>query len=161
MAAFAEPVLRSATIHITPVRDAGTALGRSGLAVPSAGHLPRRTRIEAVVETPLASLAHQAERRFTAWRGRSGKRYVASAFPLTDDAALGFADAVLIAVSADRRIVALREAGGFGAELGLARWRDWASLAGAAEIHVHLLAESDEARRDVMVDLTPVTGCLN
>jgi hypothetical protein len=147
--AFASPALRN------PLRrGADAASARAGIP----RHAARQARLDPVIETPLASLAHQSERRFTAWRGRSGKRYVASAFPLTDEAALGFPDAVLIAVSGDRRIVALREAGGFGEELGLARWRDWAALAGAEEIHVHLLADSEEARRSAMVDLTPMKG---
>ncbi|MGL4729139.1 MAG: hypothetical protein ACRCWO_10315 [Bosea sp. (in: a-proteobacteria)] len=150
--AFAEPALRTA-----PVRIADAAPARAGVPF---SHAPRM-RIDAVVETPLASLAHQGGRRFTAWRGRSGKRYIVSAFALADDTALGLSDAVLIAVSAERHIVAMREAGGFGAQLGLERWRDWAAIAGAVEIHVHLLAESDEARRDAMVDLTPLAGCLN
>ncbi len=151
------PALAALSLRDAPSRSRDAAPARAGI--------PRRPvdrhQREAAVETPLASLAGQGERRFTAWRGRSGKRYVASAFPLADEAALGFSDAVLIAVGADRGIIALREASGFGAELGLSRWRDWVALAGAVEIHVHLLAEDAEARRAAMVDLTPVSGCLN
>jgi hypothetical protein len=154
--AFAEPALRNG-----PLRIADAAPARAGIPFRRLSGRSSCPKNEAVVETPLASLAHQHERRFTAWRGRSGKRYVASAFSLADDAALSFSDAVLIAVSADRRILAMREAGGFGAELGLGRWREWAALAGAVEIHVHLLAESDEARRAAMVDLAPLAGSLN
>jgi hypothetical protein len=156
--AFAETALRTA-----PVRIADTAPARAGIPFSHA----RRAPPEAVVEMPLASLAyqsglaHQGGSRFTAWRGRSGKRYVVSAFALADDSALSLSDAVLIAVSAERRIITMRESGGFGEQLGLDRWRDWASMAGAVEIHVHLLAESDEARRDAMVDLTPLADCLN
>lgn len=151
------PALAELSLRDAPSRSHDAAPARAGIPRRSTGRQP----VEAVVETPLASLAGEGERRFTAWRGRSGKRYVASAFALTDEAALGFCDAVLIAVSADRRILALREASGFGAEPGLARWRDWVALAGAVEIHVHLLAEDAEARRAALVDLTPVTGCLH
>lgn len=111
-------------------------------------------------ETPLRSLAERRERRFTAWRGRSGRRYVASIFGAADDAALTFADALLIAVSADRRVLAVRESGPFGVEAASNRWRDAAIAAGAAEIHVHLLAETAEARRAALADLTPVLACV-
>lgn len=106
-------------------------------------------------EMPLRSTAMLAERRFTAWRGRSGRRYVASVFSVTDDHALGFSDAVLLAVTPERRIVAARESGPFGIEAALTRWRRSVALAGAAEIHVHLLAEDGLSRRAALLDLMP------
>jgi hypothetical protein len=106
-------------------------------------------------EMPLRSTAGLAERRFTAWRGRSGRRYVASVFPVTDDHALGFTDAVLLAVSADRRILAARDSGPFGIEAALTRWRRSVAMAGASEIHVHLLAEDGLTRRAALLDLMP------
>jgi hypothetical protein len=106
-------------------------------------------------EMPLRSTAGLAERRFTAWRGRSGRRYVASVFSVTDDHALGFTDAVLLAVSADRRILAARDSGPFGIEAALTRWRRSVAMAGASEIHVHLLAEDGLARRAALLDLMP------
>ncbi|TCR67222.1 hypothetical protein [Bosea sp. BK604] len=106
-------------------------------------------------EMPLRSTAGLAERRFTAWRGRSGRRFVASVFSITDDHALGFSDAVLLAVSAERRIIAARESGPFGIEAALTRWRRSVAMAGATEIHVHLLAEDGLTRRAALLDLMP------
>lgn len=106
-------------------------------------------------EMPMRSAATLGERRFTAWRGRSGQRYVASVFAVGDDHALGFTDAVLLAVSADRRILAARESGPFGVEAALRRWQRAVAVAGAAEIHVHLLAEDGVSRRAALLDLMP------
>lgn len=110
---------------------------------------------QAAREMPLRSTAGLAERRFTAWRGRSGRRYVASVFAITDDHALGFTDAVLLAVSGDRRIIAARDSGPFGIEAALTRWRRSVAMAGASEIHVHLLAEDGLTRRAALLDLMP------
>lgn len=106
-------------------------------------------------EMPMRSTAGLGERRFTAWRGRSRRRYVASVFPVADDHALGFTDAVLLAVSEDRRIVAARDSGPFGVEAALTRWRQAVIAAGAREIHVHLLAEDGVSRRAALLDLMP------
>lgn len=106
-------------------------------------------------EMPLRSAASLGERHFTAWRGRSGRRYVASVFAVTDDHALGFTDAVLLAVSANRRILAARDSGPFGIEAALTRWQRAAADAGASEIHVHLLAEDGASRRAALLDLMP------
>jgi hypothetical protein len=106
-------------------------------------------------EMPLRSTAGLTERRFTAWRGRSGRRYVASVFSVTDDHALGFTDAVLLAVSSDRQILAARDSGPFGIEAALTRWRRSVAMAGASEIHVHLLAEDGLTRRAALLDLMP------
>lgn len=111
--------------------------------------------LDAVREAPLRSTAHLAERRFTAWRGRSGRRYVASVYAIDDTHALGFTDAVLLAVSADRRIIAARDSGPFGVEAALGRWQRTVMDAGACEVHVHLLAEDGMSRRAALLDLTP------
>ncbi|AMJ63761.1 hypothetical protein AXW83_17370 [Bosea sp. PAMC 26642] len=107
-------------------------------------------------EMPLRSTAGLlSERRFTAWRGRSGRRYVASIFAAGDDHALGFTDAVLLAVAPDRTIIAARDSGPFGVEAALTRWRGAVRQAGACEIHVHLLAEDGISRRAALLDLMP------
>ncbi|CAH1668146.1 conserved hypothetical protein [Hyphomicrobiales bacterium] len=108
-----------------------------------------------VREMPLRSAASLGERRFTAWRGRSGRRYVASVFAIDDSHALGFTDAVLLAISPDRRIIAARDSGPFGVEAALGRWQRAILAAGAAEIHVHLLAEDGLSRRAALLDLMP------
>lgn len=110
---------------------------------------------QAAHELPMRSTAALGERRFTAWRGRSGRRYVASAFAIADEHALGFTDAVLLAVSPDRRILAARDSGPFGVEAALTRWRQAVLQAGASEIHVHLLAEDGISRRAALLDLMP------
>lgn len=111
-----------------------------------------------VREAPLRSAASLGERRFTAWRGRSGRRYVASVFSVDDSHALGFTDAVLLAVSADRRVIAARDSGPFGVEAALGRWQRSIMQAGACEIHVHLLAEDGVSRRAALLDLMPEAG---
>lgn len=112
-------------------------------------------RLVSAREMPLRSTAALGERRFTAWRGRSGRRYVASIFGVMDDHALGFTDAVLLAVSAEREVVAARDSGPFGIEAALTRWRQSVVAAGACEIHVHLLAEDGVSRRAALLDLMP------
>ena len=67
-------------------------------------------------------------------------------------------DAVLLAVTQDRRIIAARDSGPFGIEAALGRWRDSVVAAGACEIHVHLLAEDGMSRRSALLDLMPQTG---
>ncbi len=113
-------------------------------------------------EMPLRSLNAmgdtRASRRFTAWRGRSGRRYVTSVFAIHDPVGLSYADAVVLAVAPDRQIIAARDSGPFGVEAALGRWRDAAMSAGATEIHVHLLAEDTAGRRDALADLTPMLG---
>ena len=116
---------------------------------------PARRKSGAVTEWPLHSATPHAERRFTAWRGRSGRRYVASVFRVRDDSALTFVDAVLLAVCADRKVLAVRDSGPFGVEAALGRWRDQCIATGATEFHVHLLAEDADARRRALMDLTP------
>jgi len=115
---------------------------------PSAASLVAR-------EMPLRSTAGLTGKRFTAWRGRSGRRFVASVFAVGDDHALGFTDAVLLAVDSERRIVAAGDSGPFGVESALMRWRQAVAQAGATEIHVHLLAEDGVSRRAALLDLMP------
>lgn len=107
-------------------------------------------------ELPLRSLSSAHTSRFTAWRGRSGRRYVASSFGIHDSDALSFADSVLIAVNASRSIMAVREAGPWGVEAAVTRWRDEVVAAGAIELHVHLIAATPDDRRRAVADLTPV-----
>ena len=62
---------------------------------------------------------------------------------------------MLLAVSEDRQIIAARESGPFGIEAALTRWRRSVVLAGASEIHIHLLAEDGLSRRAALLDLMP------
>jgi hypothetical protein len=117
--------------------------------------VPARRPAGGVSEWPLHNATAHAERRFTAWRGRSGRRYVASVFRAHDASALTFVDAVLLAVSSDRKVLAVRDSGPFGVEAALGLWRGQCVAAGAAEFHVHLLAEDSESRRQALIDLMP------
>ena len=114
-------------------------------------------------DAPLGGLSSSAlSERFRSWRGRSGRRYVFSAFPLAD----GLehlpieGDAVVIAVLLEtdgvRRKLWVAETGGdprtfFQSE----RIRSLAA-ASRAELHIHLLADTAAARRAVVHDLDGV-----
>ncbi|GAB6842334.1 hypothetical protein HNR00_003544 [Methylorubrum rhodinum] len=90
----------------------------------------------------------------SAWRGRSGRRYVVGVHTIGFADAIDAVPAVLIAVSRnasgiaepmDARNVPTREA----AET----WISAAREAGATEIHVHRLAEGDDERDALVNDL--------
>ena len=96
---------------------------------------------------PLAALAGGAlAHRFHAWRGRSGRRYVFSVFDVKD--CPDYAGAVVAAVARDgdgtRRILALRP---------VDEAETWHVPKAAAEIHVHLPADSGCERASAMADL--------
>lgn len=145
----------AALAHRQPASRPGRAVFDRPQRDLFARDLPAEAPASRACEMPMRSAAALGERRFTAWRGRSGRRYVASVFAIGDDHALGFTDAVLLAVSADRRILAARESGPFGVESALRRWQRSVAVAGAAEIHVHLLAEDGISRRAALLDLMP------
>lgn len=69
----------------------------------------------------------------SAWRGRSGRRYVVGVHPVTAE---DHAPAVVLAVARDAA--------------GIARI---VTLSEATELHVHRLAETDEARAAMVEDL--------
>lgn len=92
--------------------------------------------------------------RLTAWRGRSGRRYVVGVHGSSEPEVADLTDAVVIAV--ERRddgtasvldVAAPRAASSRRARL---RWQSQMRARGATELHVHLLAE-DEAERDAVV----------
>jgi len=97
-------------------------------------------------ETEAESLAALADEplspRFCAWRGASGRRYIASVYEAR--ACPAYCDAALIVVAAEpdgrRRIVAR-----------LARTP--APVAGRLELHLHLLAATTAERRAALDDL--------
>ncbi len=114
-------------------------------------------------EMPLLSRAGDAARvgggpgdcRFSAWKGRSGRRYVVSCFAVGDEAALGYPDAVVIAVGPGRDVLGVRDAGPWGMAAALESWRDEMLAEGAVQLHVHLIAATVEDRRRAVADLTP------
>ena len=113
----------------------------------------------------LAALSGGLKQRFHSWSGRSGQRYVCSVIDRNDVCAMEelrhYSGAVVLAVRRDdaggKSIVAVGEAGHFpelfwcGA--AMARLLD----SGIAEFHVHLMAETPEARQAVLQDILGVT----
>lgn len=93
----------------------------------------------------------------SAWRGRSGRRYVVGVHPLTAAALEDLDDAVVLAVRRDAagfgEIVAAATTGphlGSGGRTWVARMQK----RGANELHVHRLAEDEDERNAVSDDLT-------
>jgi hypothetical protein len=125
----------------------GAAASRS--AVPSNG--------------PLTSLSGGSlAKRFHAWSGRSGRRYICSVFPVkADESEAGlpdFAGAIVIAVGIDadlRRPIAFFDSTGEASETSDLRHQflGEALAASAREWHVHLLATDPEHRQLVKADL--------
>ncbi|MCW2314691.1 hypothetical protein SAMN06265338_102417 [Rhodoblastus acidophilus] len=111
--------------------------------------------LAAACSRPLAALrATSLENQFHAWRGRSGRRYICSVHPLDGAPVFDCGRAVVAAV---------REAPA-GTEIAcvfqpddgeFAPWAQRARRCGASALHVHLLAETPEARADAAADLRP------
>ncbi|WP_406855408.1 hypothetical protein ABEG18_23190 [Alsobacter sp. KACC 23698] len=103
----------------------------------------RHVALRAGADTPLA-------RRFHAWRGRSGRRYVVSAYE--PGSAPDYAGMVALAV---RRGPdgGLRVTGAVAHEAGDAPLAALAPFRDADEVHLHLLAEDECARAVAASDL--------
>ena len=92
---------------------------------------------------------------FHYWRGASGRRYLHSVYTLIGCPALPRANYILVRRFED----GTREALAFGqtrddtASLNLAHLRHQGAKCGANEVHIHLLAESADARASVEDDL--------
>lgn len=91
--------------------------------------------------------------RLTAWRGRSGRRYVVQVHDLDFDwpvrTGAGLSFAVARGDDGRARIVAMTPEGAPPA------WRGRAWDAGARELHVHTLVDDEAGRNEVAADLTP------
>ena len=116
--------------------------------------------VDSPASSPLAALAGSAlARRFSAWNGASGMRYIWSVFALDDCPA--FADAVVLAVRSGwgdaREIVAAADTGPMPEHMIGGALLDFVRGCGANEWHVHLLCESPAARSAIVADLTK--GC--
>ena len=105
----------------------------------------------------MAGLRGSAAPSLSAWRGRSGRRYVVGVHDLVEAELAEIGEAVVIAVRRDEAGIAQAvaiAAVGRGARERLHRnWLARARQSGATEMHVHRLAESEEARRAVVTDL--------
>ncbi|THD45799.1 MAG: hypothetical protein E7774_07275 [Bradyrhizobium sp.] len=110
---------------------------------------------------PLAALAEEElSPRFFAWRGASGRRYIASIY----EARLcpAYCDAALIAVAHDaagrRRIIALADTGAFPEPVVARLAESLAPFAERLEFHLHLLATGADERRATLDDLAEAMG---
>lgn len=100
----------------------------------------------------------------TTWHGLSGKRYVCSVQRLTETAISDLADAVVIAVARDAegvaRIVAVASVGSSANRRARLDWLTLAGTEGATELHTYRLADTADARRAVVADLTDHASAL-
>ena len=93
----------------------------------------------------------------SAWRGRSGRRYVVGVHPLSETDILDVRDAIILAVRRDEtgsaRLIDITSAGPNARDRLRKSWMSTVRARGATEMHVHRLAESAEARRAIIEDL--------
>lgn len=132
---------------------------------------PRVTALRDVARPPLAGLPVREEPLRTtrdlrpssaiplsAWRGRSGQRYVVGVHALTAADPEAWCEAVVLAVRRDRagRAEVVELAAGEADEPGPrpAAFADRARERGATEFHVHRLAADAVGRRAVLADLS-------
>jgi hypothetical protein len=91
-----------------------------------------------------------------AWRGRSGKRYVVSVYPL-DAVDADYDGAVLMAVAREpdgsRRLMETRASPRLGLTGCNGRWLAAMRERGANELHIHLLAANAAAQLSAIDDL--------
>ena len=93
----------------------------------------------------------------SAWRGRSGRRYVVGVHELAEPDFAEVGEAVVIAVRRDDHGIALPVSVAASGRSPRERLhRNWIARArqhGATEMHVHRLAESEDERRAIVADL--------
>jgi hypothetical protein len=92
------------------------------------------------------------------WRGASGRRYVCSVYAIGEPPGFDFERAIVAAVRRGEdggAILFVFEPGPQAARDRFRQWTEKARQQGADEWHVHLLAESPEAREFALRDLTP------
>ncbi len=108
---------------------------------------------------PLASLERTGlENLFQSWLGASGRRYVCSVHSVDAAPEFDCARAIVLGVrkSAGQAEIAFVFQPGVEADgIGFRRWAQKAGACGVGEWHVHLLAESPEARDFALRDLSP------
>src|SRR5689334_5354620 len=93
----------------------------------------------------------------SAWRGRSGRRYVVGVHALDETELLDVTDAVVLAVRRGddgvAQVVAAAAAGKAPRERARLGWMSRVRARGATEMHVHRLAEDEAERLAVLADL--------
>ena len=102
-----------------------------------------------------AGLRSSPSLALSAWRGRSGKRYVVGVHALSEPELDEMGDAVVIAVRRDgagiAEMVSVASSGESPREHLKRTWFDRVRRSGATEMHVHRLAD-DAAQRSAIVD---------
>ena len=93
----------------------------------------------------------------SAWRGRSGRRYVVGVHELAEPDFSEIGEAVVIAVRRDEAGIALpvsvTTSGRSSRERLHRNWLARVRQGGATEMHVHRLAENEDERRAIVADL--------
>jgi hypothetical protein len=118
-----------------------------------------RARRAGVREERLRATAglRQAPLALSAWRGRSGRRYIVGVHSLDAAEILDVTDAVILAVKRDREgvahVVDVATAGSCPLEQARDRWMAAVREQGATEMHVHRLADGEDERRTIVQDL--------
>lgn len=118
----------------------------------------RLTR-SAVCEEPLRTAGSCYDKgllSLSAWRGRSGRRFVVVVHNLDTPDLVAEFPAVVLAVARDTcgraRLVAVRACQ--GGDPGFLGWLAACALLGAEEVHAHRLARSEIDREAIAADLT-------
>lgn len=98
----------------------------------------------------------------SAWRGRSGRRYVVGIHELAERELDDMGEAVVMAVRRDAtgvgELVAVTAAGRSPRERPHQGWIARARRGGATEMHVHRLAEDEAERSAIVADLDAGAG---
>jgi hypothetical protein len=106
-------------------------------------------------QTAPAPVAPDVPARLHFWRGASGQRYVHNVYSLMECPPLPRATYVLARrdENGPRKVLHIACATSEAPTLNLARIRQRGARLGANEVHVHLLARTDEQRRNIACDL--------
>ncbi|MGV7031354.1 hypothetical protein [Methylobacterium symbioticum] len=120
-----------------------------------------RTRRQDVREERLrttAGLRGSPALALSAWRGRSGKRYVVGVHALEEPDLSEIGEAVVMAVRRDTagiaQLVSVASSGESPREHLQRTWLARVRTSGATEMHVHRLAEDEAARAAIVEDLS-------
>ncbi|MFC5555693.1 hypothetical protein [Methylobacterium iners] len=101
----------------------------------------------------------------SAWRGRSGRRYVVGVHELAEPELNEVGEAVVLAVRRDPagigELVAVAAAGQSPRERLHGNWIARARHRGATEMHVHRLAETEAERSAIVADLDAEPSAAN
>ncbi|GLS46799.1 hypothetical protein [Methylobacterium brachythecii] len=113
----------------------------------------------------VASLRGTPALTLSAWRGRSGRRYVVGVHDMGEPDLAEMRDAVVIAVRRDgagiAQPVCVATSGESPRERLKRGWLAHVARRGATEMHVHRLAQTEDERRAVLQDLDIPASALN